>query len=101
MATTLATEDQKKLMFQFEGVRYEYVCLPNGLSPALGIFTTLSIIFSEELGHQVMNCLDDFFLVGNTFEECNDAVIDTCDLLNTLGFSIHPDKFQFISVQKI
>ena len=48
-----------------------------------------------------MNYLDDFFLVGNTFEECNDAVIGTCDLLNTLGFSIHPDKFQSISVQKI
>ena len=51
-------------------------------------------------GHQVMNYLDDFFLVGDTFEECEDAVIDTCDLLIKLGFSMHPDKSQFTPVQK-
>ena len=45
-----------------------------------------------------MNYLDDFFLVDDTFE---DAVIDSCDLLIKLGFSIHPDKSQFIPVQKI
>ena len=39
--------------------------------------------------------------MGNTFEDCKDAVIDTCDLLLKLRFSIHPDKSQFIPVQKI
>ena len=39
--------------------------------------------------------------MGNTFEECKDAVIDTCDLLLKLRFSIRPDKSQFIPVQKI
>ena len=39
--------------------------------------------------------------MGNTFEECKDAVIDACDLLLKLRFSIHPDKSQFIPVQKI
>ena len=48
-----------------------------------------------------MNYLDDFFLVGDTFEEYKDAVIDTCDLLIKLGFPIHRDKLQFIPVQKI
>ena len=52
-------------------------------------------------GHQVMNYLSDFFLLGDTFEECKDAVIDTCNLLIRLGFSKHPDKSQFIPVQKI
>ena len=50
---------------------------------------------------KVMNYLDDFFLVGGTFEEFKDAVIHTCDLLIKLGFSKHPDKSQFIPVQKI
>ena len=27
----VATVDQKYLMFQFEGIKYIYVCLPNGL----------------------------------------------------------------------
>ena len=48
-----------------------------------------------------MNYLDDLFLVGDTFEECKDAVIDSCDLLIKLGFSIHSDNSQFIPVQKI
>ena len=37
----VATVDQKNLMFQFGGIRYKYVCLPNGLSPAPRIFTKL------------------------------------------------------------
>ena len=48
-----------------------------------------------------MNYFDDFFLVGDTFEECKEAVIDACDLLIKLGSSIPPDKSQFIPVQKI
>ena len=100
----VATVDQKYLMFQFEGIRYKYVCLQNGLSLAPTIFIklmkpVLSSLRKEE--HQVMNYLDDFFLVGDTFEECRDAVINSCDLLIELGFSIHPDKSQFIPVQKM
>ena len=37
----VANVDQIYLMSQFEGIRYKYVCLPNGLSPAPRIFTTL------------------------------------------------------------
>ena len=99
----VATVDQKYLMFQFEGIRYKYVCLPNGLSPASRIFTKLMKPVLSSLRkklHQVINYLDDFFLVSDTFEECKDAVIDSCDLLK-LGFSIHPDKSQFIPVLKI
>ena len=97
----VATVDQKYLMFQFEGIRYKYVCLPNGLSPAPRIFTKLMKPVLSSLrkkGHQVINYLNDFFLVGDTFEECKDAVIDSWDLLIQLGFSIHPDKSQFIPV---
>ena len=48
-----------------------------------------------------MNYLDNFFLIGDTFEQCKDTVIYTCDLLIKLGFSIHPGKSHFIPVQKI
>ena len=75
-----AIVDQKYLMFQFEGIRYKYVCLRNGLSPAPTIFTKLMkpVLSSlKKKGHQVMDYLDDFFLVGDAFEECKDVVIDT------------------------
>ena len=68
----VAIVDQKYLMFQFEGIQYKYVCLPNGLSAAPRIFTKLMkpvLSFLRKKGHQVMNYLDDFFLVGDTFED--------------------------------
>ena len=77
---------------------------PKWFIAALRIFTKLMkpvLPFLSKKGHQVMNYLDDFFLVGDTFEEYKDTVIDTCNLLIKLGFSIHPDKSQFIPVQKV
>ena len=67
----VAIVDQKYLMFQFERIRYKYVCLPNGLSPAPRAFTKLmkpALPSLRKKGHQVMNYLDDLFLVGDTFE---------------------------------
>ena len=99
----VATVNQKYLMFQFEGIRYIYLCRSNGLLPAPRIFNKLMKPVLSSLrkkGHQVMNYLDDFLLEGDTFEECKVAVIDTCDLLIKLRLSIHPDKSQFILVQK-
>ena len=37
----IALSDQKYLFFQFEGVRYKYACMTNGLSSTLRIFTKL------------------------------------------------------------
>ena len=81
------------LMFHSERIRYKYVFLLNG--------SRIFIIFFEEKGTPSYELLGWLFLVDDTSEECKDSLIDTCDLLNKLGFSIHPDKFQFISVQKI
>ena len=36
-----------------------------------------------------MNYLEDFFLVGNNFEECLKIVEDSVDLLLRLGFQIY------------
>ena len=67
----VATVDQTYLMFHFEGIRYKYVCLPNGLSPTPRIFTKLMKLVLSSLrkkGDQVKNYFDDFFLVEDTFE---------------------------------
>ena len=100
----VATVEQTYLMFHFEGITYKCVCLPNGLSPTPRIFTKLMklVLFSlRKKGDQVMNYFDDFFLVEDTFEQCEDAFIDSSDLIIKLGFSIHPDKSQFIPAQEI
>ena len=94
--------DQKYLVFNFEGQLYKYVCLPNGLSSAPHIFTKLTKpVFSalRKQGHQIMGYLDDSFLMGDTFEECEKAVVASVELLTKLGFQIHPEKSRLLPVQ--
>ena len=94
-----ATADQTYLMLQFERIRYKYVCFQNGLLAAPRIFKPVLSSLMKRKRH-VMNYLDDFSLVGDTFVEFKDAVINTCDLPIKLRSSIDPDKSQFIPVQK-
>ena len=64
----IALSDQKYLFFQFEVLRYEYVCMPNGLSSGPRIFTKLLkqvLSTLRKQGHEGMNYQDDFFLVGD------------------------------------
>ena len=100
----IALTDQKYLLFQFEGTRYKFMCLPNGLCAAPRIFTKIMKPILSALrkkGHQLMNYLDDIFIVGETEEECRSAVLDTIELLQNLGFTIHPEKSQLIPSQEI
>ena len=52
-------------------------------------------------GHQIMGYLDDSFLMGDTFEECEKAVVASVELLTELGFQIHPEKSRLLPVQVI
>ena len=58
-------------------------------------------MFSTETRASSMNYLDDFFLVGDNFEECLKAFEDSLDLLSRLGFQISIGKPVFMSTQKI
>ena len=95
---------QNFFAFQFQGKFYRYACLPNGLTSAPRIFakimkTVLSTL--RKLGYNVMNYLDNIFICGYTFAKCRDSVLAAVNILLKLGFSIHPEKFQLIPVQKI
>ena len=98
----VALSNQKYLVFNSEGQLYKYVCLPNGLSSAPPppppyplIFTKLMkpvLFVLRKKGHQTMGYLDDSFLTGDTFEECEKAVIAAVELLTKLGFQIYLEK---------
>ena len=45
-----------------------------------------------KLGHQSLVYVDDLFLIGLTFIECARSIDPTIDLLQLLGFTIHPKK---------
>ena len=100
----IALSGQKYLYLQSEGLRYKYVCMSNGLFFAHRFFKKLVKPVSCSLrkqGHQAMNYLDDFFLVGDNFEECLKALEDSLDLLSRLGFQKSIGKSVFMSTQKI
>ena len=46
----------------------------------------------RKLGHQSLVYIDDLFLIGPTFIECARSIDPTIDLLQLLGFTIHPKK---------
>ena len=45
--------------------------------------------------------LDDFYLQGQTYNECSSNIIDTVTLFTKLGFLVHPEKSTFSSAQEI
>jgi hypothetical protein len=88
-------EHQKYLKFEFNGVLYQYTCLPNGLASAPRIFTKLlKPVYStlRSMGHINSGYIDDSYLQGDSVEECNANIVATGSLMNTVGFLVHPDK---------
>ena len=87
-------EHQKFLTFPWD-LPYQYTAMSNGCADAMRIFTKiLKPPFSllRKLGHQSVVYVDDTFLIGSTFIECAQNIDATIDLLQFLGFTIHPKK---------
>ena len=67
-------------------------CLCFGLSCAPSIFNRLSNAIVRMMSRRgfrsVINYLDDFLIIGKTFEECQQGLITLIRLLHSLGFNI-------------
>ena len=78
--------------------------MPNGYARAMRIFTKLTKVpffYLRKKGHPSVVYVDDSYLQGSTKEKCLENVHDTIVLLQSLGFTIHPDKSIFEPAQKI
>ena len=87
-----------------EGKKYQYTCLPNGITSAPRIFTKLmKPVYStlRQYGHTNVAYIDDSLLIADTPLECTNNVKDTACLLQNLGFFIHEKKSVFIPTQMI
>ena len=96
--------DQKYLKFMWKGVLYKYTCLPNGLGSAPRIFTkVMKVVFSElrAQGYESVSYIDDCWLQGKDFTSCQENVFKTVQLLQSLGFIIHPTKSTLMPSQSI
>ncbi|XP_062609256.1 uncharacterized protein LOC134271003 [Saccostrea cucullata] len=60
-------------------------------------------VFAElrKFGHLNVIYIDDVLLLGNTKDECEVNLRDTVKSLDSLGFTIHPDKTQFYASQNV
>ena len=88
-------QDRKFLRFKWNGVIYQFTCMPNGLACAPRFFTKLlNPVFASlrQNGYETFQYIDDSFVVADTKEECKIAVTALCDMLQNLGFVIHEEK---------
>lgn len=90
---------RKYLRFVFNGVMYEYNSLPFGLNVAPFVFTKILKPLTTMLrsrGIKIVVYLDDFLIIGNTYEDCIDNIRFTCLALQDLGFLINWEKSQLV-----
>ena len=86
----------KILSVCFHGEMYEFLALPQGFLDSPRIFTKLfkpALSCLRCLGHTVLAFIDDTLLKGDTEQDCQSAVMATCQVLDFLGFTVHPVRF--------
>ena len=95
----IATVDQKYLKFLWRGKLYKYVCFPNGLAFCPRKFTKLlKPVYSHlrYLGHLSASHIDDSYLQGDDYDDCERNVRDAVKLFDSLRFIVHPEKSSFV-----
>ena len=83
---------------------YEFLALPQGFQDSPRIFAKLlkpALSCLRCLGHTVLAFMDDTLLQGDIEQDCQSAVMATCQVLDSLGFTVHPVKYVLQPTQKI
>ena len=78
--------------------------MPNGYGPANRIFTKISKIpFSILRGKGFLSVgyVDDSHMQCDDHQDCFSNALNTIEILRSLGFTIHQEKFKFIPTQCI
>ncbi|XP_067213058.1 uncharacterized protein [Linepithema humile] len=86
---------RKFLRFSFHETIFEFTALSFGLNLAPFVFTKIMkpvASFLRKRGYVSIIYLDDFLLIGDSFEDCKSNVDMTLHLLTKLGFLINHKK---------
>ena len=100
----LHPQHQKDLKFVVLLKIYQYTCMPNGYGPAIRIFTKVSQV---PFSHLRSKCfvsvvfVDDSYLQSNTYVACLHNIESAIELLQNLGFTVHPTKSILTPTQRI
>ena len=93
-------DHQKFLKFKWEEHCYSFRVMPSGYSEAMRVFKPPFSILSSH-GYLYVIFSDDSYLQGHTFSTCEDNVNTAVDVLQFLGFTIHPEKSVLVPTQEI
>ena len=55
----------------------------------------------RQLEHLSASHIDDSYLQGDDYEDCEQNVRDTIKLFDSLGFTIHPEKSSFVPKRQL
>ena len=80
------------------------MCLPNGLSSGPRKFTKLlkpPLATLRRDKDVVSAYIDDLIRIARNYKMCSNNVFSVVNLLDSLGFVVHPEKSQFIPSQKL
>lgn len=97
-------DDRKYLKFHWRDKLFAYTALPMGYSASPRIFTKiLKPIFAtlRQKGVTVMGYIDDFYIQGDSAEQCQTAIKATTQLLESCGFIINYEKSSCIPKHEI
>ena len=97
-------EHLRFLKFTYKGQLYKFTIFPNGLSSCPRMFTKIMkplLAKIRLLLHIISGYLDDLYLQNHYYEGCVRVIIDTLQILEQYGFTIHPDKLVLIPSQTI
>lgn len=95
---------RKYLAFSWRGKLYRYKWLPFGINDAPRVFQSIMNELTDSLqrsGHFVETYLDDFWIQGDSFEQCQAALKETLIRLEKLGFTVNKKKSVLKPTQRI
>ena len=99
----IAPEHRKYLKFIWKDELYAFNSFSMGLSSSPRVFTKLFKPFFSALrsqfGHTCLAYIDDSLYLGESYLECEEAILRTVQLFISLGFKIHPEKSIVIPTQ--
>ena len=99
----VAAHHQKYLKF-FANEYLKFACMPNGYGPVMTIFTKIIEVPFSVLGmqgHTSVVYVDDSYLQGESYESCLKNGNDKIIMLQSLGFTIHPEKSVLTPTQNL
>ena len=87
-----------------ERIPYEFSSMRTRYSDAMRVFAKVlkpAFSYLREIGYLSVVYVDDSYLQGETFEECLQNITETVKLLQSPGFTIHPEKSVLKPTQKL